>query len=298
MADPPPATVPWPVATRPRLRLAARARLADRDFAVRYLGSYHALHLHEYEGRMRLGDRRLTLQPGDVVLTPAGVPSWYDLPEPGQHLVVHFYDPTDHEPIHRETGDAGAGRDEVGLDDARERVHLPIHMSLGRRQQLARYQLTEIAHLQAQSQQRASARYAAPALFQSLLLWLVAEAAHAAPRRGSDQTEIAVRWAAQLIEQQLHARLTVPRLARHVGLSQNYLARCFRARFGMTIPRYLLQRRIETARDLLETTGLPIGDIARRVGMADPHHFNKQFRALMGVSPSDYRKAGGALIDA
>jgi len=271
------AGVDWPADRRPRLRLATHARLADRGFAVRYLGGFHALHLHDYAGRMRLGDRELALQPGDVTLTPADAPSWYDLPEPGHHLVVHFYAP----PPDEEDDDAGRS------------IALPMHVSLGRRHALAHHQLAEIAHLHGRSHGSSSAQDAAAQLMLGLLHWLAAEGR--AARRESDGTgaDAAVRWAAELIEQRLHAPVSVPRLAQEVGLSQNYLARCFRARFGVTIPRYTLMRRVQVARDLLARTGLPIGRIAARVGMHDPQHFNKQFRAVTGVSPSAYRKGAG-----
>ena len=72
-------------------------------------------------------------------------------------------------------------------------------------------------------------------------------------------------------------------------MTQNYLARMFRKRFGMTIPRYLLNRRIDYARHLLTTTNIPIHRVAARVGLPDPQHFNKQFRKLVGTSPSHAR---------
>ena len=83
--------------------------------------------------------------------------------------------------------------------------------------------------------------------------------------------------------------LTVPSIAREVGLSQNYLARFFRKRYGMTIPRYLLVRRIDLARHLLLTSDDLVKQIAGRVGLPDPQYFNKQFRRLTGSNPSDFR---------
>jgi transcriptional regulator GlxA family with amidase domain len=206
-----------------------------------------------------------------VTVTPGGIPSWYDLPEPGFHLVVHF------------------GLERSGRAHEDETVSLPLHARLGRRQAFARHQLTEIAHLHARAARDGTAPAAAAQLLQGLLLWLATEGA---ARRADPvgQTDEAVRWAAALIEQRIGRGVAVHALAREVGLSQNYLARCFRRRFGVTIPRYLLLRRIETARDLLESTGSPVGEVGRRVGLPDPHHFNKQFRRILGVSPTDWRR--------
>jgi len=98
-----------------------------------------------------------------------------------------------------------------------------------------------------------------------------------------------VDHAAKLMRESLHHPFLVSKLAREVGLSQNYLARHFRTRFGMTIPRYLLTYRIDHARHLLLTTNIRINEIAVRIGLPDSKHFNKQFRLMTGMSPSAFR---------
>ena len=74
-----------------------------------------------------------------------------------------------------------------------------------------------------------------------------------------------------------------------MGLSQNYLARRFKARFGVTLQGYLRNCRMEYAGLLLATTDMPIGQVGACVGLPDPQHFNKQFRAVFGESPSAAR---------
>jgi transcriptional regulator GlxA family with amidase domain len=92
-----------------------------------------------------------------------------------------------------------------------------------------------------------------------------------------------------LLDERFAEPWTVPQLAETVGMTQDHLARCFRQRMGMTIPRYLLQRRIAHARQLLAITDLPVNRIAARVGLPDAQHFNKQFRLLTGLSPTAIR---------
>jgi AraC-like DNA-binding protein len=122
---------------------------------------------------------------------------------------------------------------------------------------------------------------------QGLLAWVGlldrAVVAHRPPR------EATVAELIDYIDRNLHRPLSAAALAARAGLSQNYLARLFRRQTGLTIPRHVLIRRVAVARLLLATTDLPVKQVALRVGMPDPQHFNKQFRALAGASPSAYR---------
>lgn len=91
------------------------------------------------------------------------------------------------------------------------------------------------------------------------------------------------------IEEHIERQDSVATLAARAGVSQNYFSRIFRTRFGMTISQYILQRRMEHAHHLLTTTTIPIKRIGVQVGIPDPQYFNKQFRRIMGQSPSQTR---------
>ncbi len=260
--------VAWPMRALPAVYVAGRFPLDDQGFSYRYLGKRHALHLYDYHGRIRIGRREVALRPGDVTLTPAGVPTWYDVTAPGHHLCIHF---------------------EAMKTGGRDAVRLPLHQSLGWQRGYAAERLLAVARWHAASERDRSAWAAASAALQELLLWL----AQAARRPAKDvlawRAGRAVEQAASLIEEQLGRAICVPQLAKTVGMSQNYLARCFRRRFGVPIPRYILARRIDLARHLLATTDLPVRRVAERVGLPDPQHFNKQFRKLAGVNPTAAR---------
>lgn len=264
----------WPLETIPRLSVAGRFALGDRGFETSYLGQRHALHLHDYSGRMRLAGGEIALAPGDATISPAGQLSAYDLPAGGRHWCIHF--------------GAGAG---VAPDD--DRLALPLHLHLGAAVATTRERMAEIARLHARGRQDVVAAASAALALQALLLWLAERARPSAPE------SLAVDNAAAIIDERFDEPLTVPAIAREVGQSQNHLARRFRARFGVTIAHRLLQRRIEHARYLLESTDLPIWRVAERVGIPDAHHFNKTVRRFLGDSPSAIRAAAGAqtLID-
>jgi YesN/AraC family two-component response regulator len=79
-------------------------------------------------------------------------------------------------------------------------------------------------------------------------------------------------------------------MARHVGLSDDYLTTCFRKELGMTPVAYLTRYRINHARQLLSDTNQPITEIALAVGFSDSGYFSRVFRREVGVSPEAYRR--------
>ncbi len=85
-------------------------------------------------------------------------------------------------------------------------------------------------------------------------------------------------------------QVTPADLAAGVGRSPRYFARCFHASFGSTPRRWLVEQRIRQAAHLLRTSPDAIGAIAARCGCDNTSLFSRQFRAVMGCSPSDYRQ--------
>ncbi len=265
-------TLAWPVDARPRVRVAGQFQMEAKGFPFVYRSPSHALHLHGYDGTIRLMGRDYPLAPGVMTLSPAGLDSSYDLPRPGTHWCIHL----DIQPVrHGEVS-----------------VRLPVWQPLGDLQMEAARRFAHIARLHATAQQRHRPRNpvaaAIPVALQELLLWTgLLEQPGLAP--AGDRPD-PVDHVMSLVQRELHLPLCVPDLARRVHMSQNYLARRFRQRTGTTIPRYILLSRIESARLLLTTTDLPVKEIAARVGMPDPQHFNKQFRHIAGCSPSAARR--------
>jgi AraC-like DNA-binding protein len=251
-------TIDLPLDALPAVVRAGRFALADRAFETRYRGLSHALHLHDYAGRMRLAGGDVVLAPGDVTLSPAGWTSGYDLALAGRHWVVHFT---------------------VSATDAA--FALPLHL---RGMSAARERFAEVAALHARGDALGAAR--AAAALQGLLLWL-------ADREGAPD---AAARAAAVIDARFAEPLTVAAIAQGARVSPAHLARAFRKRFGVTVPHRLLQRRIEHARYLLEATDLPVWRVAERVGIPDAQHFNKTVRRLTGLSPSAIRARGAGVV--
>lgn len=72
--------------------------------------------------------------------------------------------------------------------------------------------------------------------------------------------------------------------------SRNSLINVFRKQYGETPYAYYIRKRLEAAKNYLDNTSLPIGEIAFKLGFADCQYFCTSFRKLYGVSPSVYRK--------
>jgi AraC family transcriptional regulator of arabinose operon len=82
---------------------------------------------------------------------------------------------------------------------------------------------------------------------------------------------------------------TIADLARRVHLSESRLAHLFSEQVGVAPGTFLLEQRIEKARQLLEWSEHGIGEVARRVGFDDPFYFSRRFRQSIGMSPRQYR---------
>ena len=93
---------------------------------------------------------------------------------------------------------------------------------------------------------------------------------------------------------ELQARLAEPwraaELARRAGASERSFLRRFRAATGTTPGEWLSAARVDAARELLETTALPVERVAERVGLGTAATLRHHFRRRVGTSPADYRR--------
>ena len=94
------------------------------------------------------------------------------------------------------------------------------------------------------------------------------------------------------IEQHYREPLTLREVAGEFGFSASYFARFFKKFSGQTFLNYLNAYRINKARDLLLTNAqMSISEISERVGIANVKTFNRLFRQMNGMSPTQYRKS-------
>ncbi|MGL6339972.1 MAG: helix-turn-helix domain-containing protein [Waterburya sp.] len=93
------------------------------------------------------------------------------------------------------------------------------------------------------------------------------------------------------IETHLTEDLSLQQLAQVLHLNPHYFTSLFKQSMGMSAYQYVITRRIETAKRLLQQQDLPIIEIAYCTGFRSSSHFSNTFRKHIGVTPSAYRKA-------
>ena len=112
-----------------------------------------------------------------------------------------------------------------------------------------------------------------------------------APRSGSDGLTLRqTQTAKAMIIARLDGEISLDELARECGLSRSDFARSFRRTTGRQAHRWLLEQRVERARDLLLSSKLPLTEIARSCGFADIGHFRRVFFQAIGVTPGEWRR--------
>ena len=88
----------------------------------------------------------------------------------------------------------------------------------------------------------------------------------------------------------LHDRLDVTRLASRAHMSVRTFNRRFREETGASPGAWLVEQRVNHARHLLETTDLPVDDVARTAGLGTGASLRQHLRTAVGVSPMTYRR--------
>ncbi len=84
--------------------------------------------------------------------------------------------------------------------------------------------------------------------------------------------------------------LSLGRLAEHARMSLRSFTRRFRDEVGMTPGQWLTAQRLELAKQLLETTDLPIDLVAHRAGLGSGNSLRAHMKSSLGISPAAYRR--------
>lgn len=88
----------------------------------------------------------------------------------------------------------------------------------------------------------------------------------------------------------LQHQWTIEEMAEAVELSPSHLQKIFKTETGMSPIAYLRKKRLEKAKELLETTFLRIKQIGVEIGMMNASHLTLDFKEKYRVTPTKYRK--------
>lgn len=94
----------------------------------------------------------------------------------------------------------------------------------------------------------------------------------------------------EYVEQNIQLRdLSLDYISQNFYLSVPYISKQFKAKTGVTFSRFVTQKRVDLARDLLKNTSKSISQIALDVGYKDVYYFSHAFKRVVGKSPRDFR---------
>ncbi len=103
-----------------------------------------------------------------------------------------------------------------------------------------------------------------------------------------------IRLAQTYMMQHYHDELiSLESVSEQVHLNSSYFSALFKKSTGQGFTEYLLDLRINKAKELLVETNTPIIQIAKEIGYHDPKHFTKVFKKVCQIKPIEYRKLYG-----
>ena len=87
------------------------------------------------------------------------------------------------------------------------------------------------------------------------------------------------------------ASITNKKLAAECNISEVYFRKLFTKHFGISPKQYIIDLRIQKAKQLLTEGVMSVSVISEKCGFSNPYHFCSLFKQHTGVTPSEYRKA-------
>ncbi|MDD3278787.1 MAG: response regulator [Lachnospiraceae bacterium] len=107
---------------------------------------------------------------------------------------------------------------------------------------------------------------------------------------GEENVHDIVSKAKMYIDEHLTEDLSVSSIAEQLFVTPNYFSRLFKRITGEGCNEYIVRKRIERAKSLLESTSIKAGKIAMMVGYRDTNYFSLAFKKHTGKSPTKYRE--------
>jgi AraC family transcriptional regulator len=103
-------------------------------------------------------------------------------------------------------------------------------------------------------------------------------------------TPARLRRVTELVHAKIEDELTLEQMAHEVNLSVAHFSQMFRKSTGHSPHQFVLQQRVERAKELLRKTEARVLDVAVACGFKTQQHFARVFRQICGASPTEYRR--------
>ncbi|MBN1673613.1 MAG: helix-turn-helix domain-containing protein [Kiritimatiellae bacterium] len=135
---------------------------------------------------------------------------------------------------------------------------------------------------------RGAYRCMARGLFLQTLVFL--SRAYSRTRQSDSASLLRIGRVLGFMEKQYEQPVEMKQLLAIAHMSESTLLRTFRRAVHVTPIEYLIRLRVRKATSLLTGEGLTVTETAFRVGFSDSNYFSRQFKRVMGVSPSEYKR--------
>lgn len=222
------------------------------------------------------GSCELEIIPGEALFIPAGACQQIDMPgtfdlliaQSDPRVTIPVSDrPSTHEPL-------GAG--DLMLVSSPEQINA-----------IAQFAMRTCASDRAQDKR----------CVQSIIDLLLAEVAFASSHQVSSfscrnrelNTDL-LRKLDEFIEENLEEPLRLSALAEFADMTDQQLSRQFKLSTGVSPTKYIIQRRIQRAKEMLEKGSTAIVEIAYATGFSSQSHLTETFKRHMGVPPGEYMR--------
>lgn len=133
------------------------------------------------------------------------------------------------------------------------------------------------------------------ALFMKLLVFILRELCLETPLSENERCSfessnktIIVNTIISFINENYMKKISLDKISQNMYLSPVYISKIFKEETGESPINYLIQVRLEKAKEILEKRQLSIKEIAKAVGYDDAYHFSKLFKKYYGIPPSKY----------
>ena len=252
--------------------LDAVVQAPDHVVAIHLAGNVKVL--QRRGGRMRAR----TMSTGDITVTPVGPPTHWQ--QAGQSLVILLR----LSPAYVRT----VAGDECAVDPDRFEIQGNFATRDPHLEALGRRLLTGL------ELEGAESRFYAEGLTCDLAIHLLRHYTTTAAAPAWSKAKLSphkLRRAIRHIDENLRSDLSLASISRAVALSPGHFAHAFRQATGIAPHRYVLERRVEVAKELLRQSDLPITEIADFIGCSSHSHFSVLFHRFTGVTPRQFRAA-------
>lgn len=105
-----------------------------------------------------------------------------------------------------------------------------------------------------------------------------------------------VSFAVRYISDNLYTKLSADDIAKKAGYQRSYFSKLFHREIGLTITDYILKQKIEAAKSLI-AGGIALSQISEMLGFFSQSHFCSRFKAVIGMTPSEYSAFSEALAE-